>query len=89
MGVDGKSTSALSCCKVSVAVGGTSSQTHPITERGPGVPAAVALVSIGPIAHGAVGVAGRTLPQLRVLEETLGTVEQTEAVVQKVVLLAA
>lgn len=33
--------------------------------------------------------AGRTLPQLCVLEETLGTVEQTEAVVHKVVLLTA
>lgn len=81
MSVDGYSTSAPSCCGVSVAVARAGSQTHPITQCGPAVPAAVALVSIGPVTQGAVGVAGGTFPQLRVLVETLRTVEQTEAVV--------
>lgn len=88
-GVDGYSTSALSCCRVSVVVGGAASQTNSIVQRGPGVPAAVALVGVGPVAHGAVGVARRTLPPLRVLEETLGTVQHAQAVVEEAVLLAA
>lgn len=87
--MDGHSTSALSCCRVSVVVGGATSQTNSIVQRGPGVPAAVALVGVGPVAHGAVGVARRTLPPLRVLEETLGTVQHAQAVVEEAVLLAA
>lgn len=82
-------TFTTSSCGIPVGVGGAGYQTGAVVQGGLGVHAGITVVVVGPVAQSAVRVATQTLPSLFVLKEPLGTVEHTQALVEKVILLTA
>ena len=68
---------------------GTGCQTGPAVQRGPGVHAVIAVIVVRTVAQTAVRVATQTLPLLFVLKEPLGTVDHTQTLVEKVIVLTA
>lgn len=68
---------------------GAGCQTRSIMQSGLRVCAGVTVIVVRAVAQNAVGVATQTLPLLVVLKEPLGTVEHTQALVEKVILLTA
>ena len=68
-------------------MGGASGPTRPVVEGGVGVGAGVTVVAAGSVTQQAGGVAAPADPLIRVVVETLGTVEHTVAFVEEVVLL--
>lgn len=68
---------------------GAGCQTCSIMQSGLRVCAGITVIVVRAVAQNAVGVATQTLPLLVVLKEPLGTVEHTQALVEKVILLTA
>ena len=70
-------------------MGGAGGQTRSIMQSGLRLHTGVAVIVVRAVTQGAVGVATQTLPFLFVLKEPLGAVEHAQALVEKVILLAA
>lgn len=82
-------TLTFSCYGVSVSMGWTSCETRSVVQSGLRVHAGITVVVVRAVAHGAVRVATQTLSLLFVIEEPLGTVQHTQALVEEVIVLTA